>query len=187
MTKHVMVDLETFSSKPNAAIVSIGAVKFDPAFLADQDVERFHVAVHPASCQRYRLHIDADTMLWWLHPDRSAARDDLLSHATHDLATALEAFAEWYLDGHIEGDPLPPVWGNGATFDNVILRHAYEVTGIECPWPFYLDRCHRTVKALAPDIKIEFAGGAIAHNALADAEAQTRQLLEVRDKLGLKL
>lgn len=179
MTTHIMLDLETFSSKANALIVTIGAVKFDPSLPADQEFDNFHVAIDPVSAQQYSLHIDARTIRWWLDPDRDAARTALLSHQTVDLATALEGFAAWF------GPESLPVWGNGATFDNVILRNAYAVVGLECPWNFRHDRCHRTIKNLAPEIGIEFLPGEYQHDALGDARAQTRQLLKIITKVGL--
>ena len=46
-----------------------------------------------------------------------------------------------------------PVWGNGATFDNVILSNAFAACNIERPWSYKSDRCYRTLKSFAPDVK----------------------------------
>jgi hypothetical protein len=40
------------------------------------------------------------------------------------------------------------VWGNGATFDNVILRASYERELIPCLWHFWNDRDVRTIVEL---------------------------------------
>ena len=67
------------------------------------------------------------------------------------------------------------VWGNGASFDNVILANAYEALGRRAPWQFWQDRCFRTVKSMYP--KLELARLGTYHNALDDAKWQTEYLL----------
>ena len=183
MTKqHVMVDLETLSTKPSACILSIGAAKFrhdarDP----NQQFDCFHVGVSAASCQRVGLHIEAGTVMWWLTPGNAAAREALLGLEQHDLRDALEGFSAWF------GEESLPVWGNGASFDNVILRTAYQACGIEPPWAFWDARDCRTIYKLAPDITVERLADEVAHDALADAKHQARRLLRVADMLQLNL
>ena len=162
---NIMLDLETLSTANNALILSIGAVKFDPH--GEGLDEKFHVAIDPHSAQAAGLHISASTVLWWMEPDRADARHELLKHTQVDLATALDGFATWM------GAPLP-VWGNGAAFDNVILRSAYEAIGLTCPWDFWDDRCYRTLKNLNLKVKLERSG--THHNALDDACTQAEHL-----------
>lgn len=73
------------------------------------------------------------------------------------------------------------VWGNGAAFDNVILRRAYERTSREsmkAPWPHWNDRCYRTIKGLyGHQVKIERTG--THHHALDDAASQARHLIRM--------
>ena len=69
------------------------------------------------------------------------------------------------------------IWGNGAAFDNVILRTAYERLGLKAPWNFWDDRCFRTVKALHPEV--EYVKSGAAHNALDDAKNQALYLMKV--------
>lgn len=73
------------------------------------------------------------------------------------------------------------IWGNGATFDNMILRNAYLATGQRQPWNFRDDVCFRTVKYLFP-LKKEFQG--VRHHALDDARNQAKYLIKaVKGKL----
>ena len=69
------------------------------------------------------------------------------------------------------------MWGNGATFDNVILRSSYKAIGQEAPWKFYDDRCYRTLKSLAniPMVQIDEA---TPHFALDDARVQAQHVTE---------
>lgn len=174
MSTHVMIDLETMSTEHNAAIISIGAVKFDPTDFAI--LESFHVGVTLPSSQAYGLHISSDTVLWWLGPDLVEARENYYALEKVDLATALEGFSLWF------GNESLPVWGNGATFDNVILRNAFKAIGMECPWSFRHDRCYRTFRALSSHT--ESVKPEVAHNALHDAIAQVKTMAKVEHDLN---
>ena len=61
--KHVMLDLETMGNGPRAAIVSIGAVFFDP--LTGELGAEFEAAIDLRSSAKSG-EIDPDTVLWWL-------------------------------------------------------------------------------------------------------------------------
>lgn len=176
--QHVMLDLETFGNGSTASIISIGAVKFDPNTMTRVD-DSFYVAVDPESCAQYGLKIDAGTILWWMQPDQTGAREDWLKTEKLDLASALEGFAMWF------GANSMPVWGNGATFDNVILRNAYQVTGLECPWSFRHDRCYRTFKSIAPAVEMQRVGQ--YHNVVDDAISQAHHLQDIVAHIGLEL
>lgn len=172
MNEEVMIDLETLGTGNDAVILSLGAVKFDPHSM--EMGEKFYVTIDPASCQRYGMKIDAKTVLWWMGAERSEARDFLINAELLDLAAALEGFRLW-----MNGDK--PVWGNGATFDNVILRNAFAAIGMECPWKFWNDRCYRTMKNVAPKMAVDTPIERIGthHNALDDAVTQARHLQRI--------
>jgi DNA polymerase III epsilon subunit-like protein len=170
---HVMLDLETWGTGPDAAIVSIGACIFVPT--TDEIVDRFHVAIDPVSNQEFGRKTDALTILWWMHSDRDVARKRWLDADKVDLWTALEGFGQWC--------PNAPVWGNGATFDNVILSSAYKTVGLDQPWKFWHDRCYRTLKGLAPAIKLVREGD--HHDALDDAVSQAKHMQAIVAHLGL--
>lgn len=79
------------------------------------------------------------------------------------------------------------VWGNGATFDNVILRGAYERAGRICPWEFWNDHDVRTIVTLGrsvgfdPKRDMPFIGD--VHNALADARHQAKYVSAIWQKI----
>ena len=179
MTTHVMIDLETLAVSTDAVILSIGAVKFDPNNLEKVSEDSFYCAVDPTSCQHFGLKIDAATVMWWMGADRAAARETLLKDEQIDLATALDAFASWF------GNESLPVWSNAATFDIMILKHAFGAIGRECPWSFRDERCYRTFKSLYPGVKIESVG--TKHRALDDAIAQAFHMKALCDYLEIIL
>lgn len=175
---HVMLDLETFGTGNDAVIIAIGAAKFDPNTLTRVD-DSFYVTIDPESCTNYGLKMDASTVLWWMSDELRQACKDWLESKRVDLPTALEAFAMWF------GNESLPLWGNGATFDNVILRSAYKATGLEAPWKFYHDRCYRTMKNAAPGVEIKRVGQ--HHNAVDDAITQAQHLQDIVSHLGIAL
>ncbi len=171
---NVMVDLETLGTGNDAVILSIGAVKFT----AGEIVDEFHVGVDAATCQQVGLTIDAATVLWWFEPDKDAARAALLALEKVDVGSALAGFSQWF-----GPDPLP-IWGNGATFDNVIMRSAYAACHMEYPTRFWSDLCYRTIKGLAPQIRLVREG--THHDALDDARSQAKHLQAIVHHLTIK-
>lgn len=186
MGVNIMVDLETWGDTSDATIVSIGAVKFNHTKVLD----RFHVGVTPESNERYKRQITASTMLWWMAEARAEARKAWFELEKTDLASALEGFYIWATapdeipldrsDYDISG-----LWGNGATFDNVILRSACAATGVEYPVPFWKDKCYRSLKGLRPDIKLERIG--THHDAADDAESQAEHAIRIAQAMGVIL
>jgi exodeoxyribonuclease VIII len=175
-----MIDIETWGTENDAVIVSLGAVKFD-LHVASKDIisDSFYVAIDPQSCMAYKLSVSANTLKWWMDPARDKPRNDWIESEKVDLATALDGFSQWY------GTRSLPTWGNGATFDNIIMRSAFKAVGMELPWDFWDDRCYRTFKNLAPEIKLVRKGD--HHNALDDAISQAKHMQEITDHLGIHL
>ena len=117
MTVNVMVDLETMSTKSNAAICSIGAVKFEGKEILDT----FYCTINLKTCKDAGMHVSKDTVKWWSEQNKEALRE--LTRNNIPLNQALDDFEEWF------GPKSLPVWGNGAVFDNTILSNAYFITG----------------------------------------------------------
>lgn len=167
-----MIDLETMGLKPNAAIVSIGAVVFTESQIAEQ----FHMPVSLASCTSHGLTTDPSTVDWWMKQSAEARsswqRDDAPS-----LGDALSAFSQWLSDvsGRSERNLRP--WGNGADFDLVLLKSAYNALNADPPWRYYNHRCFRTIKGLFDVPELPRHG--VHHNALDDAISQAQHLQRI--------
>lgn len=181
---HVMIDIETLSTRPDAAIISIGAVVFsaDGRKTPPAERQRFSATVTARSNARLGRHIDPDTVMWWI--SQGAEARAALAGARVDLAGALTALATW-LDGLGPSRDLY-VWGNGATFDPVILHSAYQAADMATPWRYANVRCLRTLKALLPQITSPEAP-TVAHNALADAVAQAEHAESIFSALTTSL
>jgi hypothetical protein len=167
--KDIMLDLETMGKGPTAAIIAIGAVEFDLVGVG----ERFYETVDLESSVACGGVIDASTVMWWMKQSQEARK----AFDGHNIALpeALIKFAGW-LENRAPKKELE-VWGNGASFDNVIISSAYDNCGIDLPWMYYGDRCYRTMKSFHPDIKLNRVG--TYHNAVNDAESQALHLIEI--------
>ncbi|MFS6936166.1 3'-5' exonuclease [Klebsiella oxytoca] len=180
---HLMVDLETMGNKPAAPIVTIGAVFFDPQ-TGDLGAE-FYVAVNLASAMDQGATPDGDTILWWLKQS-SEARAAICTDDTKHIAEALSELSS-FISRNSDNPRYLKVWGNGANFDNVILRSAYDRAGQTCPWQFWNDSDVRTMvllgKKLGFDPKRNMPFDGVAHNALADARHQAKYISAIWQKL----
>jgi exodeoxyribonuclease VIII len=165
-----MIDLETLGLTPDGVIVSIGAVQFD--LVTGKIGDTFYINVSAESCQQYGLKINASTVEWWLSQDQAAV-NAWLQGTSESLPEALKLFNQWV--SGVFSPKKPTVWSNGATFDIVLMRNAYTVTGLKCPWHFRNERDVRTLVGLAKlgRAKPPTSGRTgTHHNALDDAQYQ---------------
>jgi len=167
-----MIDIETVGLEPGSAIVEIGAVQFEPAAIIG---ETYHASVSLTSCQEVGLHIDADTVEWWLGDQPEIATEVLVGG--DDLADALADFVDWL--NEIEPHE---VWANSPSFDCEMLEHAGEQVGVEMPWEFYQERDLRTLDSLPHGVEMEQQG--VEHTALDDAIYQARLASTILHKLS---
>ena len=182
MLHHVMLDLETWGTSPYSTIISIGACKFDPYTAQPSEIitDRFEVAIEPVDAG---LRVDAQTLMWWMAVERDPARVAWLKMPKVPLLVALDGFSDWLSLGRDMDDFR--IWGNGAGFDNALLRQAYEINSREVPWNFRHDRCFRTLRNLATFEDGQYLG--TQHTALADAENQAIRANQIVRKLGIEL
>lgn len=149
---HVMVDLETMGKKHNAPIVAIGAVVFDPA--TGSIGESFYKVVCLESSVNWGAVIDPSTVIWWLKQS-SEARSAIVNDDAIPLQDALLQFREFVSDNVAGGSKKAQVWGNGASFDNSILRSSYDCIAEDYPWEYWNDRDVRTMVELGQAISFD--------------------------------
>lgn len=173
---NVVLDLETLSTKPDAAIIQIGAVvpTFDRKYILSRPYE-FEASIRYEHClahvQDKIVSQDNETMLWW---EKQPTRKEVFSGQL-EYAEALDQFATWIRNF----DTPVAVWGNGADFDNVILRHSLDYFGFHRLWSYKDNRCFRTLKNLFPLSASHFVdreGYEKSHTALGDARYEARTL-----------
>lgn len=181
---HLMVDLETMGSGPDAPIVSIGAVYFDPS--TGNTGAEFYQVVSLESSMSFGMKPDASTIQWWLKQS-SEARSAILVDEAMGLRETLELLADFIAENAANGSHTVQLWGNGCSFDNVILRRAYALTKTPFAVPFWNDRDVRTMVELGksvginPRFDIPFEGD--MHNALSDARHQVKYVSAIWQRL----
>lgn len=166
----VVIDLETMGKTDSAAIVALGAVA-----LVDGEVNsEFYARISLASSIAAGCAMDASTVEWWMNQDAFARKEVDGSHEQQPLADALTDFSTWFT--MLPWELLQPLaWGNGPSFDCVILRNAYAALGISAPWLYYKERDIRTILDLYPEARdVVFHG--IKHHALDDARHEAQML-----------
>lgn len=171
--RDVMIDLETLSTRPDAMVVAIGAVAFGPAGTGWE----FYRVIEPSQAAG---HIDPSTVAWWMRQGadaRAIFRDDWGPERL-SLAEALLEFRAFLGDA---ADGLR-VWGHGSSFDIPIIESAFRACGHPVPWGHRAPRDTRTILELA-GVKVTMPEDE-KHNALSDARAQARAVIEAARVLG---
>lgn len=187
-----MIDLETWGLGAFSVITQIGAVVFNPkAPLGSAgeyaDIEHsFEVSVNPIDAQAKGLRVEAETVAWWMNPERDEPRELWLKTIKFDLALALDGFDMWLTEIGIPKDERV-IWGNGSDFDNVLLGQAYKVMNREVPWHYFNNRCFRTLKSLDSEgkFKPEFIG--VKHTAVCDARHEAKWACEIARQFELNI
>lgn len=188
MTQHCMIDLETLGTSSTAAIVQLGAVKFDPTGAEPLDHgATFERTVTIESNLRLGRTVDGPTIAWWLGQSAEARR--AITEDAVNLGKALNEFRSWLLDG---AQTEIVIWSHGAAFDVPILESAWRACrrapvpladGFLSeipeppPWDYRAARDTRTLFWIAETL----AGWQkpvreTAHTALADAIAQAEDV-----------
>ncbi|WP_411378148.1 3'-5' exoribonuclease domain-containing protein [Citrobacter portucalensis] len=181
---HLMVDMETMGNSPDAPIVSIGAVFFEPS--TGNTGAEFYQVVSLESSMSFGMKPDASTIQWWLKQS-SEARSAILVDGAMGLREALELLADFIAENAANGSHTVQLWGNGCSFDNVILRRAYALTETPFAVPFWNDRDVRTMVELGksvginPRFDIPFEGD--MHNAFSDARHQVKYVSAIWQRL----
>jgi hypothetical protein len=178
--KRIMFDLETLGTDPAAHVLSIGWAIFD-----EEMVKEFgQVNLRPEG-QEHRTR-SFDTVLWWVSQaakNPASAHDAFAKGDECGMKTALSV-VRYAVSRAGDG---AEVWANSPSFDLAILRDMFQSQGSETPWPFYMERDYRTVKAMRPPTSksVSSAGTPeVKHTAEGDAVDQARQLLawEIADR-----
>ena len=168
-----MMDIETMSYHPNAIILNIGAIGFDPLSTDVYDQHSFYARIDVES--QVNRHEDPKTMEWWSKQSPQAIDE---AFGDGDDRISLE-------DALIDLDKLARkcarVWTNGIAFDMPILEHAYREINRAYPWQFWnVFDCRTIIKMNS----IRQVGN--SHHALEDCLNQITILQDSLKRLGVK-
>lgn len=164
---HIMLDIETMSTQPNAAVFEVAMRKFDPATGAVSPTSFLWQFVPTTG------DIDPQTVLWWTQQDRRLLEKDCMTteaQAVADIYQTLEEFQECLL------------WAKPASFDCVILEQLLMRNRLKMPIRYWQWRDVRTIVALAQPMPNK---PTTTHQALQDIDDQIAELLWAWKELGL--
>ena len=171
---HLMIDLETLATTPDAAILTIGACKFDPK--ATDVHSTYYERIVLETQEDYGRVINEDTLAWWSQQDKQI-QEDAFGEGT-DRIDLKDAMKKLYTFGLGTSN----VWSHGAIFDVVIIEDICRSFQQAVTWKFWEVRDTRTLFDLA-GVSVRIEG---KHNALTDAVAQAQAVQESYKKLNLK-
>jgi exodeoxyribonuclease VIII len=177
----IMIDLETLSTRNDAVILTIGAVKFNINKELDK-TKQLYMRINLQSCKNLKMHTDRSTVKWWKEQSKEAQYEVFENPDRIDIKDALVKLSEFLKNGKC-------IWANSPNFDCVILENAFNKCGIDIPWKFWNLRDCRTVYGLArlnlSSFRKNIEDESSAHNALNDCVMQILALKESFKILGL--
>jgi len=175
MTTWAMIDLETLDTRPEAQVLTIGGVKFDPFSFQDTHSDFY-----------YRFDIDEQealgrtqsesTLEWWA-TQPAEVQEEAFSADRTSCRTILKELKKWYVG-------CDRIWSQGE-FDTVIMENMCRQLGEPIPWAFWSVENSRTlINRMPTDPRkgMKF----VAHNALEDSKAQVDALRQTFKHFGMK-
>jgi hypothetical protein len=174
MAKHLMVDLETMAVSPNAVVLTLGAVHFNPYGTGYSDKIYFRINIDDQDA--LNREVDPLTIEWWSKQDPAIMEEAFSSDNRVPLVDAINQF-------HKFAWGCSAFWSHGATFDLVILEHIYRSLNKPLPWNFWQLRDTRTLFDLGFDPDMPTGG---KHDALEDAIRQAVGVQNMYRKLNIR-
>jgi len=172
---HAMIDLETLSTRPEAVILTLGGIKFNP-HLQEQPHDPLYLRVDVDSQTKMGRHVMQETLDWWAKQPPDIAEDALSESDRCSLEDTTRQFNKWCVGVEV-------FWCQGPLFDYAILQHLYAQLNKPCPWNYWQIRDSRTLFSLLPQDDTNPRPG--YHNALADADYQAKKVQKYYQQLKL--
>ena len=171
-----MLDLETLATSPDSVVLTFGAIKFNPFNSYVPMDDGLYCRINVDEQIALGRKVDDGTVAWW-GTQSEEVREEALGEYDR---VSLEDFTQ-QLNRFVVG--ADRIWAQGPVFDIVILENLYRQLGKPAPWQYYAIRDSRTLlKALGDTRK----GGAMLHNALADAVSQAEAIQDAVFRHELK-
>ena len=181
----VMIDIETQSTKYNASIVAIAAIKFDPFTYIENwtineidEKNKIEILIDLEDSKRYNLDIDESTMTWWSRQPESVRK-----HIFEDCPRVTLREGLDLLNSFVSGSRR--YWCQGINFDPIVLESSYRECGVNPKWKFWELRDSRTISKLVKSYELPNKPET-SHNALDDCFYQINVVQKVFESLSIK-
>ena len=168
-----MIDLETLHTTPQAAVLTVGGVKFDPNNESEPHSE-FYYKLDLDSQER---DVSDDTIAWWGQQDSKVQEEAFSPEGRVQIDEFLDSLPKWMVGVDV-------LWGHGYGFDITIIEDMLRQRGKPIPWQFWQVRDSRTLFACCK-VDPRKAMQSDLHNALADAYFQAKGVQMAYKELGL--
>ena len=172
---HAMIDLETLAVDPNAVILTLGAVKFDPNNQAEPH-SRMYFRVDVDSQTEMGRKVDDNTLDWWGKQPPEIFEEALGEKDRIPVAEMIKRINKYAVGVDV-------FWCQGPLFDFTILQDIYKQMETPAPWQYWQIRDSRTLFNLVPRDPNEQRTG--LHNALEDCVFQAKKVQKVYRQLGI--
>lgn len=177
MAVHAMIDIETLATTPDAVVLSIGGIKFDPN--GEKQFDGFHHRVDVDEQEEKGRTIDPSTLEWWGRQDNKVIEAAFSDEGRTAVADMLKDLKRWCVG-------VDKVWAQGAVFDISILENMFRQYDMSYPWAFWNIRDSRTLFGIMPkDPRKQFKFD--AHNALEDCKVQAKCVQIALKELNLTI
>lgn len=173
----LMLDIETLSTRPNAVILSIGVVKFDPFSNRIDAEEGLDLKIDVDEQTALGRHVQEETLNWWATQPKEVQEAALGEQGR----VSLESFTR-QLNKMMVG--VNQIWCQGPAFDMVIIEDLYRQLGKPTPWQFWQVRDSRTLFGVFGDPRDK--NRAAAHNALMDCVYQCIGVQHIYRQQGVR-
>ena len=170
-----MLDLESLGTRPDCAILTLGAVKFDP-FTPDAFGSSLYFRIDVDEQLANGREIQEDTLAWWAKQADDVREEALGTEGRVSLETMYKDLNRFCVG-------IENIWCQGPAFDIVILENIYRQMGWPTPWQFWQIRDSRTLFGVHGDPREK--GKAGLHNALEDCISQAQGVQEIYRSLKL--
>ena len=155
-----MVDLETLSVTPDAVILTLGAVQFDP--FGKGIINELYIKFDLDDQDLLKRSIDPNTLDWWANQDSKIMEEAFNPDGRILITDAIDQF-------HKFAAGCDKFWSHGSVFDLMILENLYRQLKKPFPWKFWDLRDTRTLFDLGFNPNMPKGN---LHNALEDAKRQ---------------
>jgi hypothetical protein len=176
MAIHATIDLETLDITPNATVLTLGGVKFNP-----------HNTQEPHSKIYFKISVDDQdrlgrtasdsTIEWWSKQDPEIMAEAFDQNNAITVEKLCEEIARWAVGVDL-------FWGQGYGFDFTMLEDMFRSVQRPIPWQFWQIRDSRTLFGLCK-LDPRKSMQTNLHNAADDAYYQAKAVQLAYRELGV--
>ena len=166
----IVLDIETLSTRPDAVILTIGAVKFSPYGDDIDESNGFYTRMDVNQQIAMGRHVSEDTLQWW-GKQAAEVREEALCETGRESVEDSLAGLNRFLVGSQN------IWVQGPVFDIATLENLYRQILSPPPWHFWNIRDSRTLFGIHGDPRDK--NHQHAHNAMVDCIIQGKAIQRV--------